>query len=94
MLCRLVPEKCVEVGDHVVVVAKVLSCGGYAHGDGIGLVYAEGGYWNVGVEIDMELVRTRANDQQNGFRRPFSHLYKDRTQTASSDSGGEYGECD
>ena len=28
MRCRLLGEKCVEVGDHVVVVAKVLECGG------------------------------------------------------------------
>ncbi|KAF6240497.1 hypothetical protein HO173_001165 [Letharia columbiana] len=56
MRCRLLGEKCVEVGDHVVVVAKVVESGGYEGGEGIGLVYAEGGYRKVGdvVGVDEE----------------------------------------
>ena len=54
MRCRLLKEKCVEVGDHMIVVAKVLECGGYEGGEGIGLVYAEGGYRTVGEVADVK----------------------------------------
>lgn len=54
MRCRLSGEKCVEVGDHMLVVGKVLECGGYEGGEGIGLVYAEGGYRKVGEVVDVE----------------------------------------
>ena len=54
MRCRLSGEKCVEVGDHMLVVGKVLDCGGYEGGEGIGLVYAEGGYRKVGEVVDVE----------------------------------------
>lgn len=43
-----------EVGDHMLVVAKVLECGGYEGGEGIGLVYAEGSYRKVGEVVDVE----------------------------------------
>ena len=56
MRCRLLREKCVEVGDHMIVVAKVLECGGYEGGEGIGLVYAEGGYRKVGQVADVKEV--------------------------------------
>ena len=54
MRCRLLRDQCVEVGDHVIVVAKVVASGGYESGEGIGLVYAEGGYRKVGEVVDME----------------------------------------
>lgn len=54
MRCRLSREKCVEVGDHMLVVGKVLECGGYEGGEGIGLVYAEGGYRKVGEVVDVK----------------------------------------
>lgn len=54
MRCRLLKDKCSEVGDHMVIVAKVVECGGYKSGDGIGLVYAEGGYRKVGEVVDMK----------------------------------------
>ena len=98
MKCRLVPEKCVEVGDHVIVVAKVLGCGGYQGGEGTGLVYAEGGYRKVeakGIDMKMEreMERMAADNQALGFRRPSLHLSdsKDGSQTASSNSCGEQG---
>ena len=53
MRCRLQGDKCVEVGDHIIVVAKVLECGGYEDGEGTGLVYAEGGYRKVGAVVDV-----------------------------------------
>ena len=53
MRCRLLGDRCVEVGDHVVVVAKVVECGGYEGGEGIGLVYAEGGYRKVGEVVNI-----------------------------------------
>ena len=56
MRCRLLGEKCVEVGDHMIVVAKVLECGGYEGGEGVGLVYAEGGYRKVGQVADVKEV--------------------------------------
>ena len=56
MRCRLSAEKCVEVGDHMIVVAKVLECGGYEGGEGVGLVYAEGGYRKVGQAVDVKEV--------------------------------------
>ena len=88
MRCRLVPEKCVEVGDHVIVVAGVQACGGYERGKGMGLVYAEGGYWKVEAEVDMVQERVTADDRDKGFRRPSLHLSttKDGSQTTSSDS--------
>lgn len=54
MRCRLSKDKSLEVGDHMVVVAKVVESGGYAGGEGIGLVYAEGGYRKVGEVVDMK----------------------------------------
>lgn len=54
MRCRLSKDKSLEVGDHMIVVAKVLESGGYAGGEGIGLVYAEGGYRKVGEVVDMK----------------------------------------
>lgn len=54
MRCRVLEEKCVEVGDHAVVVGKVVECGGYEGGEGIGLVYAEGAYRRVGEVVDVE----------------------------------------
>ena len=54
MRCRFLEDKCVEVGDHVVVVGKVVECGGYEGGEGIGLVYAEGAYRKVGEVVDVE----------------------------------------
>ena len=60
MRCRLLGDKCVEVGDHVVVVAKVVESGGYEGGEGIGLVYAEGGYRKVGEAVD----KTAEKDNQ------------------------------
>ena len=54
MRCRLLEDKCVQVGDHVVVVAKVVESGGYEGGEGIGLVYAEGNYRKVGEVIDVQ----------------------------------------
>ena len=88
MRCRLVPEKCVEVGDHVIVVAEVQSCGGYKGGKGMGLVYAERGYRKLEAEIDMVQERITADEQNKGFRRPSLHLSvsKDGSQTTSSDS--------
>ena len=84
MHCRLVQEKCVEVGDHVIVVGEVLACGGYWRGEGTGLVYAEGAYRKVEPAVDgME------QHIKQGFRRPSSHLLfgsKDISQTASSDT--------
>lgn len=53
MRCRVVGDKCVEVGDHVVVVAEVVECGGYEGGEGMGLVYADGGYRKVGAVEDV-----------------------------------------
>ena len=93
MRCRLVSKKCVEVGDHVIVVGEVLSCGGYSGGEGIGLVFAEGGYREVRADIDLEKERIAAYEREKGFRRPPLHLSgsKDRSQTASSDSCGEHG---
>ena len=82
MHCRLVQEKCVEVGDHVIVVGEVLACGGYLGGEGTGLVYAEGGYRKVeAAVIDME-------ETKQGFRRLSSYLSdsEDKSQTASSDA--------
>ena len=54
MRCRILPDKCVQVGDHVIVVAKVMESGGYEGGEGIGLVYAEGDYRKVGEVVDTE----------------------------------------
>ena len=54
MRCRLSGDRCVEVGDHMVVVAKVLECGGYEGGEGTGLVYAQGGYREVGDAVDLK----------------------------------------
>lgn len=59
MRCRLLEEKCVEVGDHVVVVGKVVECGGYEGGEGIGLVYAEGAYREVGEVVDVGEEKSR-----------------------------------
>ena len=53
MRCRLLEDKCVMVGDHLLVVARVVESGGYEGGEGVGLVYAEGGYREVGRLIDM-----------------------------------------
>ena len=53
MRCRLSKDKCVEVGDHMMVVGKVLECGGYEGGEGMGLVYAQGGYRKVGEAVDV-----------------------------------------
>lgn len=53
MRCRVLEEKCVEVGDHMVVVGKVVESGGYAGGEGIGLVYADGAYRKVGEVVDV-----------------------------------------
>ena len=75
MRCRLARDKCVEVGDHVIVVAKVVACGGYSHGEGIGLVYAEGGYRKVEAEeIDLSEKRAAVDKQEQGSRRPSSDL--------------------
>lgn len=54
MRCRLLGDKCVEVGDHMVVVAKVVECGGYKGGEGIGMVYADGVYRKVGEVVDVK----------------------------------------
>lgn len=54
MRCRILPDKCVQVADHVIVVAKVVESGGYEGGEGIGLVYAEGDYRKVGEVVDTE----------------------------------------
>lgn len=54
MRCRVLRDQCVEVGDHVIVVAKIVASGGYEGGEGIGLVYAEGRYRKVGEVVDME----------------------------------------
>ena len=54
MRCRLQRDKCSQVGDHVIVVAKVVECGGYEGGEGIGLVYAEGDYRKVGEVVDIK----------------------------------------
>ncbi len=53
MRCRLQGDKCVEVGDHMIIVAKILECGGYEGGEGIGLIHAEGGYRTVGEAVDV-----------------------------------------
>lgn len=75
MRCRLVRDKCVEVGDHVIVVAKALACGAYSGGKRIGLVYMEGEYQNVRVgALNMEKARMakreRQRQQRSGHRRP------------------------
>ena len=54
MRCRLQGDKCVALGDHMIVVGKVLECGGYEGGEGMGLIYAEGGYRKVGTAINMD----------------------------------------
>lgn len=54
MRCRLSRDKCTVVGDHMVVVAKVLEAGGYKGGEGIGLVYAEGEYRKVGEVVNVD----------------------------------------
>lgn len=64
MRCRLSRDKCVEVGDHMLVVAKVLECGGYEGGEGIGLVYAEGSYRKVGEVVDVEDVNGKDQGEE------------------------------
>lgn len=48
MQCQLVKKKCVNVGDHVVVVAKVLKAGEYKGAKGLGLIYVDGKYREAG----------------------------------------------
>lgn len=54
MRCQVVKEKCQEVGDHVLVAAKVTEGGEYvgAAGDE-GLVYWKGKYRKIGATIDV-----------------------------------------
>ena len=82
MHCRLVQEKCVHVGDHVIVVGEALACGGYSRGEGIGLVYAEGLYRRV------EAAVTGKGELKQGYRTLPSHLSgsEDKSKTASSDT--------
>ena len=70
MRCSLVPKKCVEVGDHIIVVGKVLQCGGYEDEGGTGLVYAEGEYRKVGEQVDMDKERQEEFEKRAGFRTP------------------------
>lgn len=48
MRCQLVEGKCVEIGDHVVVVGEVLEAKGFKSEGSVGLVYAQGSYRFVG----------------------------------------------
>lgn len=52
MQCQLIGEKCMHVGDHVVVVAVVLKAGGYEQANGLGLIYVDGKYREVGKIVD------------------------------------------
>lgn len=48
-------NKCVEVEDHVIIVAEVLDAAAYHDGDReMGLVYAEGNYRRVGTIVDVD----------------------------------------
>lgn len=51
MKCQSIKEKCVQVGDHVVVIGKVVEAGPYKEGfqsreDDTPLLYAKGHYRN------------------------------------------------
>lgn len=52
MQCQLIEKKCVHVGDHVIVVAKVLKAGTYGGENGLGLVYVDGKYREAGRIVD------------------------------------------
>ncbi|MCJ1455247.1 hypothetical protein MMC28_005601 [Mycoblastus sanguinarius] len=54
MRCRWTEDKCVKVGDHVIVVAEVVQAMEYRHGGVTGLVYAHGTYREVGEEVDID----------------------------------------
>jgi len=55
MSCALIKNKCVEVEDHVIIVAEVLDAAAYHDGDReMGLVYAEGNYRRVGTIVDVD----------------------------------------
>lgn len=54
MVCRLVKERCVEVGDHVVVVGEVMSANTYGDEKGrTGLIYAKGKYRKIGKVLEI-----------------------------------------
>lgn len=59
LICDWVREKCVEVGDHVVVVAKVrdvvVGRGGREWGEG--LIYADGQFRRQGKMLDLRAYR-------------------------------------
>jgi len=42
--CQLVNEKCIDVGDHVIVVGKVVEGGEYSGAEDEGLIYWKGEY--------------------------------------------------
>ena len=56
MRCRLVSDKCMEVGDHMMILGFVYEAGNYRTGGNTGLVYSHGQYHTVGgvVHIDEE----------------------------------------
>ena len=60
MECRISRGKCVDVGDHVVVVAEVLKAGEYEGIGEAGLIYVDGRYRRVG-----QVVRQEVGDQDN-----------------------------
>ncbi len=54
MSCALVKKKCVEIGDHVIIVGEVMEAAAYQDGEGrMGLVYAEGRYRRIGTIVDV-----------------------------------------
>jgi flavin reductase (DIM6/NTAB) family NADH-FMN oxidoreductase RutF len=73
--CRLLPDKCVEVGDHVIVVAQVCEIE-FVDGDGggvqrVGLAYHDGAYKSIGDALDLaELgkddLRLHTGDEDDG----------------------------
>ena len=63
MRCRLSKDKSLLVGDHMIVVAKILETGGYEGGEGIGLIYAEGGYRKVGEMVAMKEEKAKYRDE-------------------------------
>lgn len=55
MSCRLLQDKCVQIGDHVLVVGEVLDADAYPDGEGkMGLVYAHGSYRRVGNVVNVD----------------------------------------
>lgn len=52
MQCRLVQEKCAQLGDHVVVVGEVLRAGEYEGNKGPGVIYVNGEYREVGEVVE------------------------------------------